>query len=388
MEVDPRMLGREMDPRLMAMRDRSPNLTLNLDLPPSRPRMEFVANVQVCSYCKRTIAGDAAPGETPRGCCHCLSNTPPGQLSGWKFPSPLASNPPTLWSEAAAAAGNWQHAQQQRWESEGSGNSQHSPQWTPASSPGHTPGQTPSHTPSQTPRLPASPGRQSPWQQSDMQNAGPPLPQLPTYYSRMMNAIRSSPVDDQPPNLARNGMSSSMSNRGIGLSLGPPSSHGSGMPTAPGPGLSVFSSHSMFASGGPECFNPLWDSRPRIPNMSLAPPNNPPSSYWDQPQSQFRPNGPPPAEPPRRYFVDFLTGQPVAPPGTLLSSARRNLLRRYSLKRANRSTAKKIKYECRKLLANNRPRIKGRFATPDEIIALGLEKASASRNSGAHDEGS
>ncbi|KAJ6755441.1 ZINC FINGER PROTEIN CONSTANS-LIKE 4 [Salix purpurea] len=42
-------------------------------------------------------------------------------------------------------------------------------------------------------------------------------------------------------------------------------------------------------------------------------------------------------------------------------------IERYKSKRNQRNFNKKIKYECRKILADSRPRIRGRFAKNDEI---------------------
>ena len=61
---------------------------------------------------------------------------------------------------------------------------------------------------------------------------------------------------------------------------------------------------------------------------------------------------------------------------------------RYREKRKRRTFEKTIRYESRKAYAEVRPRIKGRFATKDEVIAmkaeaLALEKGAAAVRGGA-----
>lgn len=47
---------------------------------------------------------------------------------------------------------------------------------------------------------------------------------------------------------------------------------------------------------------------------------------------------------------------------------RRDKIHRYLKKRNERNFNKKIKYVCRKTLADSRPRVRGRFARNDELI--------------------
>lgn len=77
-------------------------------------------------------------------------------------------------------------------------------------------------------------------------------------------------------------------------------------------------------------------------------------------------------EPVDEADVDFLTGRPRSSrgPGEYSPAERMEALERYRRKRDNRGHVKRIKYECRKVLADNRPRIKGRFAKPAEILAM------------------
>lgn len=44
-------------------------------------------------------------------------------------------------------------------------------------------------------------------------------------------------------------------------------------------------------------------------------------------------------------------------------------LSRYRIKKAKRNFGRKIKYACRKALAENQPRIRGRFAKTEEVDA-------------------
>lgn len=49
-------------------------------------------------------------------------------------------------------------------------------------------------------------------------------------------------------------------------------------------------------------------------------------------------------------------------------TARLQALARFRSKRASRSFAKKVRYECRKQLADSRPRVKGRFVKKSEMV--------------------
>ena len=55
--------------------------------------------------------------------------------------------------------------------------------------------------------------------------------------------------------------------------------------------------------------------------------------------------------------------------------------RRYREKRKRRTFEKTIRYESRKAYAEVRPRIKGRFATKDEVIAMKAEAAALEKGS-------
>ncbi|CAH9140880.1 unnamed protein product [Cuscuta epithymum] len=52
-----------------------------------------------------------------------------------------------------------------------------------------------------------------------------------------------------------------------------------------------------------------------------------------------------------------------------ISEARKEKLSRYRIKKAKRNFGRKIKYACRKALADNQPRIRGRFAKTEEADA-------------------
>ncbi|KAH7295662.1 hypothetical protein KP509_27G059800 [Ceratopteris richardii] len=54
--------------------------------------------------------------------------------------------------------------------------------------------------------------------------------------------------------------------------------------------------------------------------------------------------------------------------GHCTSEERKMKLHRYRQKRTERNFSKKIKYACRKTLADNRPRVRGRFARSDEMV--------------------
>ncbi|XP_073020899.1 uncharacterized protein [Primulina eburnea] len=55
---------------------------------------------------------------------------------------------------------------------------------------------------------------------------------------------------------------------------------------------------------------------------------------------------------------------------TRVSEVRKEQLSRYWNKKAKRNFGRKIKYACRKALADGQPRIRGRFAKPEEIVSL------------------
>lgn len=56
--------------------------------------------------------------------------------------------------------------------------------------------------------------------------------------------------------------------------------------------------------------------------------------------------------------------------GKLTPEERRQKILRYRQKRHERNFKKKIKYTCRKTLADSRPRVRGRFARNDELGAV------------------
>ncbi|XP_065039449.1 uncharacterized protein LOC135673972 [Musa acuminata AAA Group] len=70
--------------------------------------------------------------------------------------------------------------------------------------------------------------------------------------------------------------------------------------------------------------------------------------------------------------------------GRLSVEERKEKIDRYMKKRAERNFSKKIKYACRKTLADSRPRVRGRFAKNDE---LGETAKSGSSNNDFDDEG-
>ncbi|KAG6757306.1 hypothetical protein POTOM_037614 [Populus tomentosa] len=56
--------------------------------------------------------------------------------------------------------------------------------------------------------------------------------------------------------------------------------------------------------------------------------------------------------------------------GKLSVEQRKEKIRRYMKKRNERNFSKKIKYACRKTLADNRPRVRGRFAKNDDFVDI------------------
>ena len=69
------------------------------------------------------------------------------------------------------------------------------------------------------------------------------------------------------------------------------------------------------------------------------------------------------------------------------SSVMCGCLCRYREKRKRRTFEKTIRYESRKAYAEVRPRIKGRFATKEEVAAMKAEAAAASKAQAAHKTG-
>ncbi len=61
-----------------------------------------------------------------------------------------------------------------------------------------------------------------------------------------------------------------------------------------------------------------------------------------------------------------------------------NLSCRYREKRKRRTFEKTIRYESRKAYAEVRPRIKGRFATKEEVVAMKAEAAALEKSQGLH----
>ncbi|KAI9079062.1 hypothetical protein K1719_038970 [Acacia pycnantha] len=61
--------------------------------------------------------------------------------------------------------------------------------------------------------------------------------------------------------------------------------------------------------------------------------------------------------------------------GRYIAQERKERISKYRAKRSQRNFNKTIKYTCRKTLADNRPRIRGRFARNDETIEIGNPKA-------------
>ena len=62
--------------------------------------------------------------------------------------------------------------------------------------------------------------------------------------------------------------------------------------------------------------------------------------------------------------------------GKLTPEERREKILKYRQKRHERNFKKKIKYVCRKTLADSRPRVRGRFARNDDLGAVSREEGS------------
>lgn len=71
---------------------------------------------------------------------------------------------------------------------------------------------------------------------------------------------------------------------------------------------------------------------------------------------------------PHQFY--FQTPQPPRQIGNLTPEERFNKIKRYKEKRERRVWSKKINYGCRKRVADNRLRIKGRFVTKEQAKAL------------------
>ena len=81
-------------------------------------------------------------------------------------------------------------------------------------------------------------------------------------------------------------------------------------------------------------------------------------------------------------------GNPARRIGTLTLEERRARILRYRQKRHERNFRKRIKYNCRKTLADSRPRIRGRFARNDEIEELLKQKKLEEEKRAAGETGS
>ena len=71
--------------------------------------------------------------------------------------------------------------------------------------------------------------------------------------------------------------------------------------------------------------------------------------------------------------VDIQNSAPVSPNhkiGTITIEERKQKIRKYLEKRKRRKYCKRISYDCRKRVADNRLRIKGRFVTREQAIAI------------------
>ncbi|CAN4127332.1 unnamed protein product [Withania somnifera] len=74
----------------------------------------------------------------------------------------------------------------------------------------------------------------------------------------------------------------------------------------------------------------------------------------------------------------FIEEAPNIKVGRYSAEERKERIHRYRAKRTQRNFNKTIKYACRKTLADNRPRIRGRFARNDEACGHEIPKASSS----------
>ncbi|KAG6420044.1 hypothetical protein SASPL_116559 [Salvia splendens] len=72
--------------------------------------------------------------------------------------------------------------------------------------------------------------------------------------------------------------------------------------------------------------------------------------------------------------------------GKISAEERKRKIHRYLNKRNQRNFSKKIKYACRKTLADSRPRVRGRFAKNDELGAADLSRDSGNNQDDDVDE--
>mmetsp|Transcript_19291 Transcript_19291/g.35463 ORF Transcript_19291/g.35463 Transcript_19291/m.35463 type:complete len:191 (-) Transcript_19291:5563-6135(-) len=73
---------------------------------------------------------------------------------------------------------------------------------------------------------------------------------------------------------------------------------------------------------------------------------------------------------PQAHYYYLSAPQPAKQIGNLTPEERYNKIKRYKEKRERRVWSKKINYGCRKRVADNRLRIKGRFVTKEQAKAL------------------
>lgn len=73
---------------------------------------------------------------------------------------------------------------------------------------------------------------------------------------------------------------------------------------------------------------------------------------------------------PRQIYTALLIRAPTNRVGTLTTEERRLKLQKYLEKRSKRTFHKRISYHCRKQVADNRLRVKGRFVTKQQAVKL------------------
>ncbi|KAK2079424.1 hypothetical protein QBZ16_003116 [Prototheca wickerhamii] len=109
---------------------------------------------------------------------------------------------------------------------------------------------------------------------------------------------------------------------------------------------------------------------------SVPPPVEPAPFVMPKPEPKAEPRGALPAPTPEPEQRSGDLGR-LAMGGVALT--RRERVERYLAKRARRSNRRVVRYHCRKVYADARPRIKGRFVTPEELEAYRAAEAAGAQ---------
>lgn len=128
-----------------------------------------------------------------------------------------------------------------------------------------------------------------------------------------------------------------------------------------------------------------------VPHMHILPPGQP-AQYHHQYQPPL-PTPVPSHHPPHPLQVNWKAVAAAAAPGAVLPNVqmasayrigrytpaeRKVRLERYREKRAQRNYKRRVKYDCRKMIADKRHRVQGRFVKREEEMAIAARQARAS----------